>query len=597
MNLKMTPLEIVGLKANLQVTVHTLQRLGCVQIDELADASDISARPLTIDHETLRTQEEFKSLAARVEGLLGVLDVHLRSPPAPGHLPGKRNGSPAGAGRAMSEAAHYRPRDLLAKARAGVAELTPAVQSLTSRREQLQAELEALPRYETTLRKLLPIIPPSARDPGNVSVGILVSRAHTNVLDLVRKHALELTGGRAEVMAGNVDDSTWAMLLVFPGEFTGEIEALLGREDVSRLRLPTELGQGPPDVALAALHCRMIAIPEEIEEIDRQLAGLAAQWCEKLVVWRAALGNELEAINVLSRFGETDMTFVLMGWVPTKDVDKVESALRETVGETALVRQLVLTPALERRVPVVLQNPRLAQPFESLVCLLSLPRQGGLDPTLLMALFMPIFFGMILGDVGYGTLLLVFSLGLLHKFRVGVMPDILRVLAMGAGWSILFGFLYGEAFGTLGEHLGMHALWLERASPEHVTGLLIMTLAVGSVHITLGLILGVWEAFFDHRCTDGLDARGLYGPRHWRTHPRHCAVGRPPGLGGHSDRANRVHRPDRQHIVLLAHCRHRPGLGLPGPSRQRHGGDARQPHHRRYCGRAAPRIEPGDGCL
>jgi V/A-type H+-transporting ATPase subunit I len=111
-----------------------------------------------------------------------------------------------------------------------------------------------------------------------------------------------------------------------------------------------------------------------------------------------------------------------------------------------------------------------------------------------MAIFLPMFFGMILGDVGYGALILLLCLWLMRKMKSGIAHDVLTVLAMGAGWSILFGFLYGEAFGTLGEHLGMHAIWFERASPENVAGLLVMTIVVGAIHVTLGLILGVWEA-------------------------------------------------------------------------------------------------------
>lgn len=470
MTSKVTPLEIVGLKTGLQATVRTLQRLGCVQINELDYAPGASTRPLTIDRETMRVQEELKSLAVRVEGLLDTL---------------------GGEQRAVSD---YRPVDATAEARDGVAELTPQVQLLISRREELQAELEALPRYEATLRKLLPVVPPSAYEPGNVLVGALVSRAHVDVLDLIRKHVLERTGGRAEAMTGDVDSSTRAMLLVFPGEFTSEIEELLGREDVSRLRLPPELGQGGPELALAALRRRVAAIPHEVEKINRQLADLAIQWCSKLAGWRAALRDELESINVLSFFGETDTTFVLTGWAPSKDVGKVESSLREAIGETVLVRQLPLTPELKEGAPVILQNPPLVQSFESLVRLRSLPRYGDLDPTPLMAFFMPVFFGMMLGDVGYGVLLLILSLGMLRRFKAGVMRDILVVLALGSGWTIFFGFMFGEAFGTLGEHWGMHPIWFERASPEHVSGLLLMALAVGAVHITLGLLLGVWEA-------------------------------------------------------------------------------------------------------
>jgi V/A-type H+-transporting ATPase subunit I len=126
-----------------------------------------------------------------------------------------------------------------------------------------------------------------------------------------------------------------------------------------------------------------------------------------------------------------------------------------------------------------------------------------------MALFLPIFFGMILGDVGYGALALLLSLGSLRRFKEGVLHDILTVLAIGSSWSILFGFLYGEAFGTLGEYVGMRPLWFDRTSSENVLGLLIMTVAVGSVHITLGLILGLWEAVRDRSRSHLLERGGM----------------------------------------------------------------------------------------
>jgi V/A-type H+-transporting ATPase subunit I len=80
---------------------------------------------------------------------------------------------------------------------------------------------------------------------------------------------------------------------------------------------------------------------------------------------------------------------------------------------------------------------------------------------------------------------------------------------MGSGWSIVFGLLFGEAFGTLGERLGLHPLWFDRASSEHVSGLLLMTLAIGAIHITLGLILGVWEAIRDRSRSLLLERGGM----------------------------------------------------------------------------------------
>jgi len=126
-----------------------------------------------------------------------------------------------------------------------------------------------------------------------------------------------------------------------------------------------------------------------------------------------------------------------------------------------------------------------------------------------MAFFMPIFFGMILGDIGYGGLLLVLSLILIRKYSKGVIRDVLIVLAMGSAWAIFFGLLYGEMFGALGEKLGMHPLWFDRASPENVAGLLAMTLVVGAVHVTLGLILGVWESIRDRNRNHFLERGGM----------------------------------------------------------------------------------------
>lgn len=485
MSVEMLPIEILGLKQDLHQVIQALRDLGCIQIEDLAESPEISARPLSLDRETLRLQEDLSFLVVRIEGLLQALG-----------------------GEGCAEASYLQP-DTRAEAHKGVEELLPKVQELTARRDKLQAELASLPRYETTLRKLLPIIPSSAHQPGNITIGVLVSRSHVGVLDSIGKRILDLTHGRAELVASDVDTSTRTMLIVFPLEFSSDIEALLGQEDVSRLRLPAELGKGPPDVVLEKLHQRMSEIPEELREIDRQLNYLATQWCDKLATWRDVLQDQIAANSILSCFGETDMTFVLMGWVPTKEIDRVKETLKQKIGEALFIQPLPLTSEIKKRAPISLKNPRPAKPFESLVSLLALPRYGHIDPTQLMAFFMPIFFGMILGDVGYGLLLLVLSLVLMRKFKQGIARDISIVLAMGAVWSIVFGLLFGELFGTLGEHLGMHPLWFDRASPEHVSGLLIMTLAVGAVHIALGLLLGVGEAIKDRSHRHFLERGGM----------------------------------------------------------------------------------------
>jgi V/A-type H+/Na+-transporting ATPase subunit I len=485
MNIDMLPLEIIGLKSDLHSVVQTLRLLGCVQIDSLAEFPTVSARPLALDRDTLQKLEVMNFLVARLEGMLDILGYpkHLVSTPL--------------------------PDDFLTLARLEVDRLLPKVQALTSRREKLLAEQASLPHYEATLRKLLPIIPPSAHEPGNSCIGVLVNREHTGVLDSVCKRILESSAGRAEVVASDVDLSTRAMLIVFPIEFMGELEALLGHEDVSRLRLPAELGEGPPDVVLTSLHRRLATIPDELKEIDTQLGKLSTDWAEKLLLWRDALRDVLDADNILSQFGETDMSFVVVGWIPAKDFEAVRSTLNQKIGDSLLVQPLPLTSELKKRAPIALDNPALTRPFESLVKLLALPRYGHLDPTQLMAFFFPIFFGMMLGDVAYGVILLLIGLFLLRKYKKGIIRDVLLTLVMGSAWAIVFGFLYGEAFGTLGEKFGLRPLWFDRVSAENVAALLVMTIVIGAAHITLGLILGVWEAIRDRSRSHLLERGGM----------------------------------------------------------------------------------------
>jgi V/A-type H+-transporting ATPase subunit I len=483
MSLKMSRLEIVGLKNDLPKVVRILHGLGCVHIDEVTEAPDVSARPLTLTRETLRTQEELSLLVARIEGLHEEL------------------------GCEAEQSAPHPPEEILEEARPGVAELAPKVQAIAARRQQLEDELSSLPRYEATLRKLLPLIPESAGDPHNKTVGVVVSREHQGVLESLGDRVLNLSAGRAEIVATDLDAATRAMLLVFPVEFAGEVEELLDREDVSRLRLPSEIGQGPPDTAFAALRKRMTEIPDEIQALEAQTQDLRTAWQSRLNLWRDVLKDELARYDVLPSLGETDLTFVLVGWAPTRDLDKLRQALKDKMGETVAVNELPITRELRKQVPIALSNPKPIRPFETLIRMLTLPRHGELDPAGLMAIFMPMIFGMILGDIAYGALLLLIALFMMRKIKQGMMRDLLIVIATGGAWAIVFGFLYGEFLGTLGEEIGLHALWIDRADPHHVQSLLLFTIGVGAIHILLGLILGVYEAI-KHKSRNHLLERG-----------------------------------------------------------------------------------------
>ncbi|HUF39280.1 MAG TPA: V-type ATPase 116kDa subunit family protein [Anaerolineales bacterium] len=474
MTRQMAHVEIVGLKEDLETIVRSLHRFGRLQVDPLAGTPEIAARPLKIDEATRKGWEAHRLLLAQIEGALDAL--------------GGKSSDPL----ADLEPEAFEP-DVFERARTELEPLAEQIERLINRRESDLAELASLPRYESSLRKLLPLLPEIARYGGMVTVGILISRSHAGAIPLIDERIQDLTGGRALLVSGALDADTQAVLIVFPERFAEDVEILLGREDVARLRLPERFGRGGPDAMLANLEARLRELPDSIAAIDRELDELGRSWCTRLAGWRAALKDRLEAFEVLEHLGETEHTFVIAGWIPADELAELERRLEGDAGPNVVVRNLPLTPAARKRAPVILENPVPARPFERLVSLFSTPAYGGLDPTRLMAIFLPFFFGMMLGDAGYGVLIVLLCLGLMRKFKTGFARDMLWVLVAGGAWTILFGLLFGEAFGTLGEHYGMEPLWLHRAGDE-MTSLFLLTIAVGVAHVTLGLILGVWEA-------------------------------------------------------------------------------------------------------
>jgi V/A-type H+-transporting ATPase subunit I len=168
------------------------------------------------------------------------------------------------------------------------------------------------------------------------------------------------------------------------------------------------------------------------------------------------------------------------------------------VGDDVVVSTVAREQWASADAPVVLRNPRLLRPFEVLIKLLPLPRYGTIDPTPFVAVFFPAFFGLMLGDIGYGLLLAVLALVLRARSR----PDtVLRSVTEVAGACAVFtiggGFLYGELFGDLGRRwLGLHPLVMDRE--EALIPFLLLAVGLGLVHVVLGLTLGAISAARQH---------------------------------------------------------------------------------------------------
>ena len=187
----------------------------------------------------------------------------------------------------------------------------------------------------------------------------------------------------------------------------------------------------------------------------------------------------------------------------------MEKKLSSRWGEKIFVRQLELDHHDFEEAPVAVENPGWARPYEVFMNVFQPPKYGTLDPTMFLALFFPIFFGFIVGDVGYGAIVLITSTVLRMKFmkNKGDMVDATtRIFQLAAISTILFGMFYGEGFGTLLEHY-LHNNHIEYQIgpihwpyprdpdiPNRLYELMGVSIFMGYVHLMISVILGVINA-------------------------------------------------------------------------------------------------------
>jgi len=241
---------------------------------------------------------------------------------------------------------------------------------------------------------------------------------------------------------------------------------------------------------------QILAKKGEMEVINRKLNDIKTRYKDLFLACHELLSADVEMAEAPLRFATTGQSFVVEGWVPTEQLEKLREGVHYATGGKVFV--YVCEPTEVPDIPPTeYRNPGFAKPTELLMDVYSRPRYTELDPTLIVAVIFPVFFGIILGDVGYGAVLLALSLGLRRFLKGEGMQKLITILRNASIASIIFGILFSEVFGfslpwqpilfsrhlNIGTHAGGHG-------PE-VIGLIIMAIWIGIIHITLGRVLGI----------------------------------------------------------------------------------------------------------
>ncbi len=219
---------------------------------------------------------------------------------------------------------------------------------------------------------------------------------------------------------------------------------------------------------------------QEIERLDEEAREMIVHR-EKLATLYDVLHNEREKLSASRLLGETEKTVYLEGWVRSEDVPELRSVLAESGTECETYSR----PPLEGEdPPVILKNPKAAEPFEVVTKLYGLPHRGSVDPTIPLAPFFFVFVGLCVSEAGYGLIMAILSL-LFMKFakpKGGALQFFKLLLLLGIS-NIILGTLVGGWFGFPVRQL----LIIDPLT--NPLSFLILSLVLGFIHVWFGTLL------------------------------------------------------------------------------------------------------------
>lgn len=258
----------------------------------------------------------------------------------------------------------------------------------------------------------------------------------------------------------------------------------------------------------------------KLKLINNQLIEISKSNYSFLKGAEEELEIENQKLEVIEDLGVTNEAFALEGWIPRSKIENLKTAF-ERYSKGTIIYEL----ETKENPPTLLANPKRFKVFESFVRFYSLPSGNEFDPTLIFGLIFPIFYGLMIGDVGYGLVILLVSLWVIRRVQdrkrnLTIMPKFLRNFAKtilrpsqmvklakamipGCIIAIILGFCFDLYFGfqlnaylfsylnNFGLNLPADGALLDPISTFGLRKLLLFSGYVGLGMVSFGLILGI----------------------------------------------------------------------------------------------------------
>lgn len=199
----------------------------------------------------------------------------------------------------------------------------------------------------------------------------------------------------------------------------------------------------PPKMSVARMRERLAQDERAIDSIKKDMLRHACH-LEAFVRIKRALDRELECHEAIRGMAQEGEISYVTGYAPFDAVSKIMNRAKEK--EWAV---FVTDPSETDDVPTLVKNPKWISIIEPIFKLIEIvPGYRELDISPLLLIFLGLFFGMIIGDAGYGALYILLTM--LAQIKFGrKMKDkrIFYLLYFFSSCAIFWGVLTGTIFG------------------------------------------------------------------------------------------------------------------------------------------------------
>jgi V/A-type H+-transporting ATPase subunit I len=372
------------------------------------------------------------------------------------------------------------------------------LRSLARRRLNAEDNATLIHRYWESLEAISPLLAVrEVRLGANARAIMLHEFSDKDLAEFTGRVRTEL-GQECALYAEPVGKNRHIAVLTHPEGLLDAASAFLQAEGI--------LAVDPPDSSISGhniaevlqkIQLRLAQLKDDLAALARELAEYNTREGARLIALDQLTASKLAQLTVTDQFAQSRMVAVVHGWVPTNAYKPLVAALKQQFGDRATAAKMSQDEVEITRIPTLLTNSRLLKPFELILDMFNPPKYGTVDPTRMVAFAFILFYGFILGDMGYALLILGLTTWMKKKYAHNEMASDALTIAqwMGAS-SFAWGFLYMEFFGNMPEKiLGLHAILHRFEQPMLMLGIAV---SYGAVHVPLGLVLGIREGYRHH---------------------------------------------------------------------------------------------------